>query len=71
MSTKDRHFIPIWFWIGLLLFAYGVLITGVGIYHLFVPMENPPAMSKLHTEIWWGAILFLLGGFYLVKFRPK
>ncbi len=71
MTTHERHFIPIWFWIGLLLFVYGVLIAGVGVYHLFVPMETPPAMAGLHIGVWWGFMLMALGGFYLLKFRPR
>jgi hypothetical protein len=70
MSEK-RHFISIWFFIGLLLFAYGVLIFGVGIYELFTPTPSQVAMQSLHMPIWWGALLIAMGGFYLVKFRPR
>ena len=71
MSDKGKHFIAIWFWIGLLLFAYGLLIGGVGIYYLFVPMPDPPVLAHLHMGIWWGVALTALGAFYLVKFRPQ
>ena len=46
-----RHFISIWFFIGVLLLIYGVLIVGTGIYDLFVPPENPPHMAQLHAAI--------------------
>ena len=64
------HYIPIWFFIGALLLFYGVLITGAGIYHLFVPLEQPVKLAELHAPIWWGALMAVLGAFYCVHFRP-
>ena len=57
MADK-KHFIPIWFFIGLLLTIYGVLILGSGVYELI----SPPAaevqsaielnvMANLHAAI--------------------
>jgi hypothetical protein len=66
-----KNFLSIWFFIGVLLTCYGVLITGTGIYELYVPPANPPVLANLHTGIWWGAILLLIGLFYFVKFYPK
>ena len=62
--------ISIWFFIGVLLLAYGVLITGAGIYELWVPSSNHVVMADLHAGIWWGAFLLVLGGFYSYKFKP-
>jgi hypothetical protein len=63
--------IPIWFFIGVLLTVYGVLILGYGIYEMssgnYPPMVQ---MTYLHTPVWWGGTLALIGAFYLVKFRP-
>jgi hypothetical protein len=72
-----KHFIPIWFFIGLLLSVYGILILGSGVYELV----SPPAaviqagierniMANLHAAIWWGALLLVLGLVYVVNFRP-
>ena len=27
-------------------------------------------LTNLHTPVWWGGVLALLGLFYVVKFRP-
>lgn len=70
MTTKNKHFISIWFFIGALLMVYGVLILGVGIYELFTPAPPQVAMANLHAQIWWGILLIAIGGIYLVKFRP-
>lgn len=67
---ETKHYIPIWFFVGSLLLLYGILITGAGIYHLFVPLKQPVVLAELHAPIWWGAILTVLGAFYCVHFRP-
>lgn len=69
--SEHKHFISIWFFIGMLLTVYGVLILGAGIYNLFEPPARPVAMAHLHAGVWWGAILLMLGGFYVWHFFPK
>ncbi len=68
---EGKGFISIWFFIGLLLFIYGILILGAGLYNLAVPPEHPVVLQNLHAGVWWGAFLLLVGGFYCVRFNPK
>lgn len=68
--SETRGYISIWFFIGSLLFLYGLLVLGAGIYNLVSPPEHPVAMSHLHADIWWGILLLGLGGFYGVRFLP-
>ncbi len=68
---EEHHQIPIWFFIGILLTAYGILIVGSGIYGLLRPPQREVALSYLHADIWWGGLLFVLGLVYVLKFRPK
>ena len=72
MSDNNKQ-IPIWFFIGLLLVIYGVLITGASIYDA---MNPPPeavrvALWNLHSGIWWGVLLTIFGLVYVIKFRPR
>lgn len=63
--------IPIWFFIGVLLVIYGMMIFAYGLYEL--GSGNYPAgvqLTSLHTPIWWGGTLLVLGLLYVVKFRP-
>jgi len=66
---ERRHMLPVWFFIGLLLFVYGaiILITALGEW------SHPPAvvLSKYHPGVWGGIVLLLIGGFYVLRFRPK
>ncbi len=67
---KESH-VSIWFLIGLQLAIFGVLITGAGIYDAVNPAAAPTVLANLHAGIWWGALMFVLGVFYTVKFRPR
>ena len=62
--------LSIWFFIGVLLLAYGILITGSGFYELVSPPEHPVVLANLHAGIWWGALLVALGAIYTIRFRP-
>jgi hypothetical protein len=69
MSDRAQR-ISIWFFIGILLFIYGILICGTGIYELFVPPEHPVVLAQLRPAIWWGGLLLLWGAFYCYHFAP-
>jgi hypothetical protein len=63
--------ISIWFFIGILLVAYGLLTLGAGVYEYFVPPAQSTVLAELHAGIWWGAFILALGGFYAWRFAPK
>jgi len=63
--------LSIWFFIGILLTAYGVIITVTGIYELTSPPANPPVLASLHASIWWGAVLLIIGLIYFIRFFPR
>lgn len=63
-----RHLIPVWFFVGLLLAVYGVLILASGISELSDPATT--VLSELHAPIWWGAMLIVVGATYCIAFRP-
>ena len=71
---QSEHQIPIWFFIGGTLLIYGIIIWGTGVYGLSHPSaleihlkESTPNASwgLLHPDIWWGAVLTLLGALNL------
>jgi hypothetical protein len=63
--------ISIWFFIGVLLLFYGVVILGAGIYEYSNPPEHPVVLAELHAGIWWGLLLTVLGAWYTNHFKPK
>jgi hypothetical protein len=63
--------ISIWFFIGILLGIYGVLIMASGINDLIHPYAYTVKMAYLHADIWWGAMMIVLALIYLIKFSPR
>ena len=66
---QQRKTISIWFFIGILVLIYGVLILGTGLYSIDAPTRGV-VMGDLHLDIWWGSLLVLIGAFYSWTFRP-
>lgn len=66
---EDHHIIPVWFFVGVILFLYGLLILGSGIYQV----SHPPAtvLAHLRPALWWGGLLAIIGVIYIYLFRPR
>ena len=63
--------IAIWFFIGLLLAIYGAMILGYGCFEwVTANYAAGVQLTNLHTPVWWGGLLLLLGLVYVIKFRP-
>jgi hypothetical protein len=60
MTQESAKLISIWTWVGIVLLAYGLIITGTGIYYAFT---GAPAtvLGNLNPSLWWGAIMVLAG----------
>jgi hypothetical protein len=69
---KFKEEISIWFFIGICLLVNGVLISGAGLHEWFVkPPVKPVVLYQFHANVWWGAVLLIVGLIYTVKFRPQ
>ena len=66
---EHHEMLAVWFFIGVLLLIYGIIILFVGIREYSHPA--PVVLAKYHASIWGGALLVLLGGFYTVRFWPR
>jgi divalent metal cation (Fe/Co/Zn/Cd) transporter len=67
--AEDHRIIPVWFFVGVILLIYGVLIFVTGIYGLFHPPST--VLANLHAGVWWGALLTIIGGVYVYLFLPR
>ena len=69
MMKREHSMLPVWFFIGLLLLAYGVILLVTGIQEI----SRPPAvvLARYHAGLWGGIVLVLIGGFYTIKFWPR
>ena len=68
--TDSGNTLSIWFFVGVLLLAYGIVLTATGAYEFAHPLGAAVVLSNLHATFWWGLSLFLFGGFYTFSFRP-
>lgn len=66
---QEHHMLPVWFFVGVLLTAYGIIILLTSILQ-FSHLPDV-AFARYHTGIWGGILLLLIGGFYTIKFRPR
>jgi len=64
--------ISIWFFIGLSLLVNGILILGAGLWQLIRPPapESQVVLFRYHANVWWGALLLILGLLYCIKYSP-
>ena len=73
-KPHEHHMIPVWFFVGVILLIYGVIIFCSGIYELSSPpleaLANMPTWAR-HPAVWWGALLAVIGGIYVALYRPK
>ncbi len=61
--------ISIWFFIGVLVLVYGVLILGSAITG--GTTSRAVVLRELRVDLWWGGLLTAIGLFYTVRFRPS
>ncbi|HVO75645.1 MAG TPA: hypothetical protein VMT35_16560 [Ignavibacteriaceae bacterium] len=60
---------PIWYFVGLILFIMGLVITLTGLFLLSSPAQSKSVLYDLHPNIWWGAVMMIVGLIYIIKNR--
>jgi hypothetical protein len=66
---EHHEMLPVWFFIGVLLLAYGVIILYVGIRDY--SSLSTVVLANYHASLWGGIVLILLGGGYTIRFWPR
>jgi FtsH-binding integral membrane protein len=66
---ERHHMLPVWFFIGVLLTIYGVIILVTSIVDWSQPSQA--ILAQYHPGLWGGILLLLIGGVYVLKFRPR
>ena len=68
MKHVHHEMLPVWFFIGVLLLIYGIIILIVGIKELSHPASV--IFANYHASLWGGILLSVLGSFYTIHFWP-
>jgi len=66
---ERHHMLPVWFFIGVLLSLYGVIILITSIADWSKP--SAAILSQYHPGLFGGILLLAIGGFYTLRFRPR
>jgi len=71
MTQKSTALKTIWYFVGLVLMAMGILIIISGIIQLFSPPTTKTVLGDLHPSLWWGGIMVVTGVIYFLTNRNK
>jgi hypothetical protein len=62
----EHRMLSIWFFVGLMLTVFGVIVTATGVYFVFRP-QNATVLAELNPSLWWGMIMLAAGVVFLVS----
>ena len=67
--SEGHQMVPVWFFVGVILLIYGLLILATGLYEF----SHPPTtvLADLHPAVWWGTLLTIVGGIYVYLYLPR
>jgi hypothetical protein len=67
--SEGHRIVPVWFFVGVILLIYGVIILTTGLYEF----SHPPAtvLAHLRPAVWWGALLTIVGAVYVYIYLPR
>jgi len=68
--SETKKPIAIWYFIGLLLTVYGVLVLGASLYDLVAGIQRNTVLAEVHIGVWWGILLLIVGLVYVYFFSP-
>jgi len=69
MKHHHHQMLSVWFFIGVLLLIYGLIILTVSLMEYSHPA--PVVLAGYHLNVWAGVVLTLFGLFYTIRFRPR
>ena len=58
---------PIWYFVGLILLVIGSILLLTGSYLLISPAEPNSVLGELYPNIWWGALMIVVGLIFVIK----
>ncbi|HVO72842.1 MAG TPA: hypothetical protein VMT35_02365 [Ignavibacteriaceae bacterium] len=70
MNT-EKGMKSIWYFVGLIMFIIGIIVFAAGVYDLLNPTAKNIRLAELHTNIWWGALIAVVGSIYILKNKNK
>jgi len=69
MNEKAKKMKPIWYFVGIVLLVMGAVIFLEGVYEIIRNVESKTVLAHLHSNIWWGGIMVVVGAIFILKNR--
>jgi hypothetical protein len=67
--TEPGKMKSIWYFVGLTLLVMGGIVFLTGLYLLLSQSEGRTILSRLHPDVWWGAVMLIAGAAFFFKNR--
>ena len=68
---EKEHALSIWFFVGVILAIYGIIILIANIPVFSSPVDTiHVVLARLHAGLWWGILLIVLGALFLFLHWP-
>jgi FtsH-binding integral membrane protein len=61
----------IWYFVGLILITMGGLVLLAGILDMVSPPARTTVLAGLHTSLWWGMIMVVVGVVFFLSSRKR
>jgi hypothetical protein len=62
MTDKPAEPLPIWFFVGLILLVYGLIVVGSGLFSA----PRPTVLAHTRPALWWGGVTAVAGVVFLI-----
>jgi FtsH-binding integral membrane protein len=69
MEKEPKEMKPIWYFVGLMLSAMGIVVLAAGIANYLNPPARATILSHLHPALWWGMVMIIVGLIYFFSNR--
>lgn len=69
MEQEPKKMKPIWYFVGLMLSAMGLVVMISGIVNYSDAQIAKTVLSELHPALWWGIVMIVAGAIFLLANR--
>jgi hypothetical protein len=69
MEQEPKKMKPIWYFVGLMLSAMGLVVLVSGIVNYSDTQVAKTVLAELHPALWWGIVMIVAGAIFLLANR--